>query len=43
MNLQIENPKEIIGKWVVCELEDGPKITKVEKAVSKNVHNKLAL
>lgn len=43
MNLQIANQKEIKGQWVVCELEDGPQITKVEKAVNNNARNKLAL
>ncbi|PFR11204.1 hypothetical protein COK10_10670 [Bacillus anthracis] len=43
MNLQIANQEEIKGQWVICEMEDGPQITKVEKAVNNNVHNKMAL
>ncbi|MBO1628326.1 hypothetical protein [Bacillus arachidis] len=45
MNFQIDegNTKVTVGHWVVCEMEDGPQITQVEKIIKDTLNNKLEL
>ncbi|PEB56224.1 hypothetical protein CON65_15810 [Bacillus pseudomycoides] len=43
MNLQIGNKKVTPGQWIVCEMEDGPQITQVEKVIKDTINNKVEL